>query len=88
MAVTAARADDIADVKARAKAEAQRVEKEFTDSRAEAYRLVRRDDPKLLESTEKLINLLEMVKSDTSLPPGMAKTPAEIVAPSGANLTP
>jgi len=62
------RADDLLDdVKARAKAEAQRVEKEFADGRAEAYRMVRRDDPRLLESTETLVSLQEMLKRDTSL---------------------
>jgi len=68
LVAAAARGDDLLDdVKARAKIEAQRIEKEFNDHRAEAYRLVRRDDPRLLESTEKLVNLLEAIKSDTSL---------------------
>jgi hypothetical protein len=49
------------------KAEAQRVESEFTEGRAAAYKLVRSDDPKLAESTEKLQDLLATVEKDRSL---------------------
>jgi hypothetical protein len=64
------RADDkdpLPDAKARLKIEAQRVEKEFTDGRALAYKLVRRDDPRPVEATEKLQELLAMVRADTAL---------------------
>jgi len=54
-------------VKERMKVEAQRVEREFTDGRAAAYKLVRSDDPKLEEASEKLRDLLGMVEKDTSL---------------------
>jgi hypothetical protein len=59
--------DPLPDAKARMKIEAQRVEKEFTDGRALAYKLVRRDDPKPVEATEKLQELLAMVRADTAL---------------------
>lgn len=66
-AMGAARADDLDDVRARKKIEAQRVEAEFADERAAAYKLVRSDDPKLVEATEKLQTLLAMVRADSSL---------------------
>lgn len=59
--------DALKSVKERMKTEAQRVEREFTDGRAAAYKLVRSDDPKLSEATDKLRSLLEMVEKDTSL---------------------
>jgi len=65
-----ARADDkglLEDVKARRKIEAQRVEREFTENRAAAYKLVRSDDPKVAEATEKLLDLKKMVEKDDSL---------------------
>jgi len=64
---TGGRADTLEEAKARLKAESQRIEKEFADERAEAYRLVRRDDPKLLQSIELLIGLQELVNADKSL---------------------
>jgi len=54
-------------VKDRMKAEAQRVEREFTDGRAAAYKLVRSDDPRLEEASDKLRDLLRMVEKDKSL---------------------
>jgi len=65
--VRAADRDLLDDVKERLKIEAQRVEKEFTDGRAAAYRLVRSDSPRLVEATEKLQALLAMVRNDTAL---------------------
>jgi len=64
------RADDkdlLESVKDRMKIEAQRVEREFADERAAAYKLVRSDDPKLAEATEKLQDLLATVEKDKSL---------------------
>jgi len=61
--------DPLSDVKARMAIEAQRVEKEFTEGRSAAYKLVRSDSPKLLEATEKLQTLLAMVQADNSLAP-------------------
>jgi hypothetical protein len=61
-------ADDILDnYKSRMKVEAERVEKEYKDGRLAAYKLVSRDDPKLLDATEKLTTLLAMVQKDRSL---------------------
>src|SRR5262245_1457367 len=59
--------DPLDDVKERLAIEAQRVEKEFTSGRAAAYKLVRSDDPKLADATEKLESLLAMVRNDTAL---------------------
>jgi len=66
-AVRAADKDLLDDAKSRLKAEAQRVEKEFTEGRAVAYRLVRADGSKLLEAIDKQRGLLEMVRKDTAL---------------------
>jgi hypothetical protein len=63
----AADKDPLPDVRDRMKVEAQRVEKEFTEGRAAAYKLVRAADPKLVEATEKLETLLAMVRRDNSL---------------------
>ena len=61
-------ADDLlADTKARVAIEAQRVEKEFTAGRLAAYKLVRNDNPQLVESTQKLQELLSLIRTDTSL---------------------
>ena len=61
-------ADDLlADTKARVAIEAQRVEKEFTSGRLTAYKLVRNDNPQLVESTQKLQELLSLIRADTSL---------------------
>ena len=61
-------ADDLlADAKARIAIEAQRVEKEFTADRAAAYKLVRSDNPQLTEATQKLQDLLTLIRADTSL---------------------
>lgn len=65
--VGAADRDLLDDVKDRLKLEAQRVEKEFADGRAAAYRLVRSDSPRLIDATEKLQTLLAMVRNDTAL---------------------
>jgi hypothetical protein len=68
--VPALRADDkdpLPDAKTRLAIESQRVEKEFKEGRALAYKLVRRDDPQPVESVEKLRELLEMVRADTAL---------------------
>jgi hypothetical protein len=59
--------DPLNDVRDRMKIEAQRVEKEFADGRIAAYKLVRSDDPRLVEATEQLQTLLAMVRNDTSL---------------------
>jgi len=63
----AARADALKDTRTRMEIEAQRVEKEFTEGRALAYKLVRSDSPKLIEAQEKLQTLLATVKADSSL---------------------
>jgi hypothetical protein len=66
----AGRADDkdlLQSVKDRMKVEAQRVEREFADERAAAYKLVRSDDPKLAQATEKLKAILDVVEKDQSL---------------------
>ena len=61
-------ADDLlADTKARMAIEAQRVEKEFAADRAAAYKLVRSDNPQLTEATQKLQDLLTLIRADTSL---------------------
>jgi hypothetical protein len=61
-------ADDLlADTKARMATEAQRVEKEFAANRLAAYKLVRNDSPQLVESTQKLQELLALIRADTSL---------------------
>ena len=61
-------ADDLlADTKGRMAIEAQRVEKEFTAGRLAAYKLVRNDNPQLVESTQKLQELLSLIRADTSL---------------------
>jgi len=67
MAVPVARGDGLDDFKARKTVEAQRVEREFTKERAEAYRLVRAATPNLVEATDKLHTLLAMVRNDRSL---------------------
>jgi hypothetical protein len=59
--------DSLPAVRDRMKIEAQRVEKEFTEQRAAAYKLVRSDNPKLADATEKLEALLAVVRKDTSL---------------------
>jgi hypothetical protein len=66
--VQAAERDLLKDVKDRLAVEAQRVEKEFTEGRAAAYKLVRSDTPRLVEATEKLQTLLAMVRADNALP--------------------
>lgn len=67
LAVRAENRDPLPDVKARLAIEAQRVEKEFAEGRAAAYKLVRGSDPRLLEATEKLETLLAMVRADNAL---------------------
>jgi hypothetical protein len=68
LATGAARAGDaLDDARERKKIEAQRVEKEFADDRAAAYKLVRSENPKPGEATDKLHALLSMVRNDTSL---------------------
>src|SRR4051794_13509801 len=64
---TGADKDPLDDVKERLAIEAQRVEKEFAAERAAAYKLVRSDDPKLAEATEKLEGLLAMLRNDRAL---------------------
>src|SRR5262249_35734566 len=61
--------DPLPDAKARLQVEAQRVEKEFTDGRALAYKLVRSDRPDAVAAVAKLSTLLTMVREDTSLKP-------------------
>lgn len=61
------RSDELEDVRARLKIEAQRVERAFTEGRAEAYRLVRSDNPRLSDAVERLESLLAMVRDDASL---------------------
>ena len=64
----ASAADDLlADTKARMAIEAQRVEKEFAANRLAAYKLVRNDNPQLVEATLKLQELLALIRADTSL---------------------
>lgn len=70
LALPGVRADEpelLDGVKERLKVEAQRVEREFTDGRAAAYRLVRTDRPKPEQAVEKLEALLAMVRADTAL---------------------
>lgn len=59
--------DPLDEARKRLQIEAQRVEREFADERAAAYRLVRSDDPRTVEATEKLYTLLAVVRNDTSL---------------------
>jgi hypothetical protein len=59
--------DPLPDVKARMAVQAQKVEKEFADGRSAAYKLVRNGNPQLVESLEKLEELLAMVRADTAL---------------------
>src|SRR5262245_17114027 len=61
--------DPLKDAKARMEVEAQKLEKEFADERAAAYKLVRRDDPKLVDALEKVHTLLAAVRADTALKP-------------------
>jgi hypothetical protein len=63
----AADKDLIQNAKDRTKIEAQRVEKEFADGRAAAYKMVRADRPDLVGATEKLRTLLAMLENDSSL---------------------
>lgn len=65
----AAEPDLLDDVQGRMKIEAQRLEKEFADGRTAAYRLVRSDEPRLVEASEKLQVLLALLRNDTSLEP-------------------
>jgi len=51
----------------RRKIEAQQVQREFEEGRLAAYKLVRSDDPKLAEATDKLKALLAVIEKDTSL---------------------
>ncbi|MFO0929835.1 MAG: hypothetical protein U0736_22890 [Gemmataceae bacterium] len=70
LALTGARAGepDLLDgVKERLKIEAQRVEREFAEGRAAAYRLVRTERPRPDAAVEKLEALLAMVRTDTAL---------------------
>ncbi len=60
-------ANDLDTVRERLKIEAQRLEQEFADERAAAYKLVRQDNPNLDAALEKLRNLLTTVRADTSL---------------------
>jgi len=60
-------ADPLDDVKARRALEAQRVEKDFTDGRAEAYRLVRAATPNYVDAYVKLRSLQTMLESDSAL---------------------
>src|SRR5438105_400143 len=60
-------ADSLDDVKARLALEVQRVEKEFTEGRAEAYRLVRAASPNYVDAYVKLRSLQTMLESDTAL---------------------
>src|SRR5262249_42198848 len=46
---------------------AQKLEKEFATERAAYYRLVRRDDPKLVEALDRAHALLATVRADTAL---------------------
>jgi hypothetical protein len=61
--------DPLKDAKARMEVEAQKLEKEFTTERAAAYKLVRRDDPKLVGALDKIHTLLAAVRADTALKP-------------------
>jgi hypothetical protein len=61
--------DPLKDVKARMEVEAQKLEKEFSQQRAAAYKLVRRDDPKLVDALDKVHTLLASVRADTALKP-------------------
>jgi len=58
---------EIQNVKERMKVEAERVEAEFADGRALAYKLVRTDSPKLSEALAKLDALQDLVEKDTAL---------------------
>ena len=59
--------DELADTKARMVVEAQRIEKEFAASRLAAYKLVRNDSPNLVDATQKLQDLLTLIRADSSL---------------------
>jgi hypothetical protein len=71
--LTAVRGDEpdlLRDVKARMAIEAQRVEKEFTENRAAAYKLVRAATPNYVEAVARLRTVLAMLESDTSVAAG------------------
>jgi hypothetical protein len=63
----AADRDPLPDVRARMAVEAQRVEKEFTERRAAAYKMVRSDSPRLVDAVAELHTLLTKLRADTSL---------------------
>jgi hypothetical protein len=60
--------DPLSDVKSRMKVEAQRIEKEFAEGRAAAYKLVRKADPEYVKAVEEIYTLLSTLRADTSLP--------------------
>jgi len=61
--------DPLPDVKARLAVEAQRIEREFTEGRSMAYKLVRSDSPRLVAAVDKLEALLALVQGDNALAP-------------------
>jgi hypothetical protein len=63
----AADRDPLADARERMAVEAQRVEKVFSERRAAAYKLVRRDSPRLVEAVAELHGLLATLRADTAL---------------------
>jgi len=68
-ALRAAERDTLDDVKDRMALEAQRVEKEFAEKRAEAYKLVRSASPSYADAYAKVRELLSLLRMDTSLDP-------------------
>jgi len=61
--------EGLEDARARLAIEAQRVEKEFADGRAAAYKLIRATTPDPVGAASRLHTLLAMLQADTSLEP-------------------
>jgi hypothetical protein len=74
LAPLAARADLLAEARARREIERQRIERLFTEERAAAYRLVRRAVPNLSAAEDKIQDLLRTVREAEGLEPGRRDT--------------
>jgi hypothetical protein len=61
--------DPMPEVRQRLKAEAQRVEREFSTGRLDAYRLVQSDPGRLAEAVGRIQELLTLLENDRSLKP-------------------
>ncbi|MBY0231177.1 MAG: hypothetical protein K2W96_18000 [Gemmataceae bacterium] len=68
LVVPAYGSDLLDDAKARQKIEAERVEREFTELRASAYRLVKTGSPRLSDALDKLDAIERLLREETVLP--------------------